>query len=382
MQLTLFDESPEILDNISGSKDTDNGLPDKKFPDQVEVNVNVNTKKIPKDDGPEIDFGDSQDTIPYTHDDRRYTEPGAEAERQVLDHYNFPEVNAQLKSTLTQLAQIRRIVENNRLGLVGLESFLSPVVNGFAGILNVIGHVVNLGKTGLFHGFRDFKRSELMDYTDSNFATMQRLYMAKYVDCMDLMCDRPEGLITTYAKALDAIFAFLDELDLAAKSKQMLEAGNLLLDSVRSQNSTFTTTVSDVYREYGNLSKINSLYSKVETCFSSSRNEAGQVPYRKLYNSQREFTDVVKSLLGKGNTHLRSVAGVFSRLEELEEVITELANTVNEVNLSRSQLDVLSKIARAWAEQFDKFAVVVNDIYRIDHNVTLNVQDLRKHLNM
>jgi hypothetical protein len=69
-------------------------------------------------------------------------------------------------------------------------------------------------------------------------------------------------------------------------------------------------------------------------------------------------------------------------MEETEEIVGEIAKLVDVKHIDHKQLDQLSKIARVWAYNFDKFGTVINDIYRIDHNVTLNIKQFRKFLDI
>jgi hypothetical protein len=66
-------------------------------------------------------------------------------------------------------------------------------------------------------------------------------------------------------------------------------------------------------------------------------------------------------------------------MEEIEETVKEIAENIDGKDLTRQQLDMLSKIARAWGTHFDRFATVINDVYRIDHNVTLDIVQIRKY---
>ena len=65
-------------------------------------------------------------------------------------------------------------------------------------------------------------------------------------------------------------------------------------------------------------------------------------------------------------------------MTEIEETVKEIADIVSTKDISRQQLDMLSKLARTWAVHFDRFATVINDVYRIDHNVTLDIVQIRK----
>lgn len=382
MYSTLFDEVPEIMDQLPPPRTENTDDPnqtDPKFPHQHEVNVNVNMGDEVDNTPPGPDFGDSLDTVPINNERREHTETNTQPERDIIDHTNIQPVQEKLRELKSSLAYISRTIENDRRGLVGQESLGGFLANGFTGVLNVLGHIVNLGVTGIFHGWRDFKRSELMDYTDSNFATMQRIYHVQFMEVADVECEIPQGMNKTYLATLTAELNFLHELDLLGRSDQMLKAADKILDSVKAQNSTFISAVKDTYREFANVSRINSLYGECEKCFTKGKVIASK-PYREVYKSPEEFTTVVKTLLKDGNTQLRAVATIFSRLEEIQEIVTELSHLVREEQINRTQLDTLSKIARTWAEMFDKYAVVINDIYRIDHNVTLNVQNIRAHL--
>lgn len=404
MHFKMFDEHPEVADQIPAPHKED-VTPDreaekekKTFPNDVVINCNVNTKPEDDENKPPVEVNpenSSSDTVNIEnntgehwsepHSDR--TEDSAAAMEdfhisidEPVNHENYLAFSGDVKHILSSVAYAERLVRNDRRGIVGTEGIGGMMVNGLAGIVNIFGHIAYLAKTALFDGWRDFKRSELKAWSDSNIVTLHRLYNADYVRCSKCRTYLPQDMKSRYFITQKALFECLNTMDMLGRSQKMLKAAEKILQSSRAVNSTFTGAVKDVYREFANMNQVNFAFQATEKCFQKGAKD--EVTFDQAFDNMGEFKTVVSGAIDEGNSHLQAVASVFSRMKEVEEIVTELSTNVQNAKVSRSDLDTLAKIARTWAELFDKYAVVVNDVYRIDHNLTLNVVDLRKHLQM
>ena len=71
---------------------------------------------------------------------------------------------------------------------------------------------------------------------------------------------------------------------------------------------------------------------------------------------------------------------VNDRLKHLEQTIEYIGESENINDMSRSSVDSLAKIVRSWAFLFEKYSIIINDLYRVNHNLVYNLEDLRKNL--
>ena len=391
---TFFDDAPDIAHSIPEPLKEDGAVNPKapniinKPPRDVHVNVNINTKKDGSNE-PEVhnEVVGGTDTIKTSDGSiREWTEPTSNNTPDIKDElftrFNYGKHNYYRNQLLGVLYPINRMVYNEYHRLASVESLASIATNGVFGIANIFGHILNLFRTGLFEGFKDFKRSELREYVQSNAATMLRFNSRDYsASCLTLTIDVPQGMTSPYSKTIESLFGFLDELNLDNVSKMILNTADDILTSLRSQNGKFNSIINDVYREYSNDLHIKMKYSETERHMTTTKKD--KMTMKEAYpGGFEELKSVIDALVTTGNSHLQSVAAIHSRMEETEEIVGEIAKLVDVKHIDHKQLDQLSKIARVWAYNFDKFGTVINDIYRIDHNVTLNIKQFRKFLDI
>jgi len=390
----MFDDVPDTSHSIPEPlKETGNDTYPKapnplnnKPPRDIRVNVNVNTKGD-VDNKPivhnDVDAG-SDTTRVSDSSVREWTEPTSndspDIRQEMFSHFNYGKYNDYRQQLLASCYAPNRFVYNELHQIPCAEGFMSNVTNGLYGLGNIVGHILNLFRTGLFDGWRDFKRSELRAYVQSNEFTMLRFNSPNYSSaCMSLELEVPEGMVSSYDTTLNALFAFLDELNLNEVSKNVLETADTILVSLRAQNGKFNDIVRDVYSDYSNNAAVENKFRDTERHMTTKR--VDKMKFKEAYpGGFRELKDVVEKVITTGNSHLQSVASIHSRMEETEELMGAIAKLVDVKSIGRQQLDQLSKIARVWAYNFDKFATIINDVYRIDHNITGNIMQCRKFL--
>ena len=275
------------------------------------------------------------------------------------------------------LAPLHLAYRNYRSGVLGVEGFTDTVKYALTGIVNVFGHIGNLFATGILHGWRDFKRGELTDYSDSNRLTMTRLYDISNYERVRLMrVEHPKGMHGTYKDALKIITDCLTELDMSKKSSMMVSKLDAIRADVKKKNTNFSSYVQSMNQSF-KPKYINDLFAKECKVFTTDRKDSDT--FNKLFSSMKDFEEICKGTMDL-DSELRAVAGVHSRLQDMENIALKIV-PMSEY-LTAAQAEDIYKVVRTCAEIFDIYGTVVNDLQRVNHNLRILVEDLRDKLDM
>jgi len=271
-------------------------------------------------------------------------------------------------------------IDPNDYFFAGQESIGGFIKNTFSSIINTLGHILNLFKTALFDGWRDFKRSELREYCDSNVMSVHRIRNIDPGVLDGLMLDIPNGMKGSYKEAFTSLTNCLKEMDMTTRSKTLLKSAERVLDSIRDGNSAFASAVNAANKDYADQRNIERLFDETEHYFTTNTS-LNKIQFEKCYVTVPELSDDIDMVLD-AESELQAVASVHDRLQDLEDTVNTISNHPNVGDMSRPAIDNLSKIVRAWAFLFEKYSIVMNDVYRVNHNVMLNLQDIRKAAGM
>ena len=264
-----------------------------------------------------------------------------------------------------------------RRNVPGQEGLLDIIKNILTGIVNIFGHFLNLFKTGILYGLRNFKRGELKDYSDSNRFTMTRLYAeSNYLSLISFEIDIPQGMKGTYKNALDSIDSFLNNLGMLERVKRMKEISENILTTVKKANPSFSAHIYRGLQEF-NSANLFTEFNKIGKVFTNSRN--ARAIYGDCFAHAAEYEAACKQCMD-GDAYLRGVGSIHSYLEDVNDNFTSLLNYAS--GLRPNELKDLSKIVRYFAETFDMYATVIQDRVRIDHNLTEVTKRVRKRLHM
>ena len=275
------------------------------------------------------------------------------------------------------LAPLQLAYKNYRSGVLGVEGFTDTVKYALTGVVNIFGHIGNLFATGILYGWRDFKRGELTDYSDSNRLTMTRLYAIDNYERVRLMrVEHPKGMHGTYKDALKVITDCINELDMSKKSSMMVSKLDAIRADVKKKNTNFSSYVQALNQSF-KPKYINDLFAKECKVFTTDRKDSDT--FSKLFSSMKDFEDVCKGTMDL-DSELRSVAGVHSRLQDMENIALKIV-PMSEY-LTAAQAEDIYKVVRTCAEIFDIYGTVINDLQRVNHNLRILVEDLRNKLDM
>lgn len=345
--LQVMGDNPEIpLEPVSADSPTPVDADRKPINDST-VDITIDVSK----DSPAI-------SRPDYVEDQEYVSPET-IETQMLRVYN-------------RLDYIEFILKvQSGLGMEGLTDTLKRALFG---IVNIIGHVVNLFTTGLFYGWRDFKRSELQEYCDSNVLTVSSLMSEKNFGLYrTLQVECPRGMQGMYRPAVTALLKYLNDLDMGARSKEICAMIDDLVDDVRRNNLQTNTYVR---KTHGSL-----LPKSLETDYAAlgkkyfTSGSRDKDTFEKLFDSVSDVKNIVDDVKD-ADSHLREVATVHDRLMTINSAVNDMiTNHVDKIKTA--QVNDLVNIIRAIAFSFDRYSVVVNDLTRIGHNLVIDIRRMR-----
>jgi len=389
------DEQPSIADQIpeprkeQGGDNTNPVAPRPEIKEKhVDVNININGKNVVNEPDVHASEGTSSDTVTVPNNSApEWTESNSDATdlsrealesfTEVVDRNNYQTLNCILSQDLDRLSGNFTYARNSKFLLVGNESFGEFISTAIDNIHAVVSHVTALFKTALFDGWRDFKRSELNFFCDSSEFRVNRLYRLPYETLANVRIPIPQGMSSVYPKTIKDSFDCLDTMNMEEKSKNILAAADGVLTNLRSDNVTFSAVVDDLRSDFLNRNDTDAVFNTTSSNFGGGSRD-DECLFQQQFKTVKEFQESVESVADKGNRYLQGVSAIHSRLEETEEIIDEICDVIKrrdtDANISRSQLDILSKAARAWAVLFDHYSVVINDVSRLDHNLTLDLK--------
>lgn len=259
----------------------------------------------------------------------------------------------------------------------GNEGFTNFIKNFFSGILNTIAGMVYLFKTALFDGWRDFKRSELTEYCQSHAMSIRRVVRNDEGIYNHLDMEHPEGMKGDYLTAIDSLVAVFNTLNITAATKRMKEIAKQMYRGTVGNGGDFANIVETSNREFDKIEHdVNRVFDKSSAVFTEKRNDSAK--FTALYGSNRGMENIIDRLM-KLDDVMQSVAGVESDLEDIESTVKDIVEYFKvspEGYITKKTLDTFSKLVRHWGFLFEKFSISVNDLYRVNHNVCVNLRFL------
>lgn len=305
-------------------------------------------------------------------------EDGAKIIPPQVDENAPQQLHAQITELLAYVDYCELCLSNYRHGRIGQEGFTDGVKRAITGIANIFGHLVELFASRVLYAFRDFKRSELMAYIDSNKFTWLRLKSCEFSEYSEVSVPVPTGMEGTYNQALTLLEEFLNFLDFRTVTKQMRTASERLLKDMRRSPDTLAASITTLEKTYL-PQNIKSKFDAMGKVFTNVK-KFDEKLMREVFADSAEFIDVVNRCQDD-SVFFREVAGIHSNLTDISKNIEVFNSMVND-NVDPKMIDQLVVIIRTWAEAFDMYATTINDLQRVDHNLMWVVKGVRKALKM
>lgn len=279
------------------------------------------------------------------------------------------------KRCMEYLDYCQRLVNNYYEGRIGQEGFLDGIKNAVAGIGNIFGHFLNLFYTQVVYGLRDFKRSELTAYIDSNKITWQRIKATDYYAYFKVTVPAPKGMVGKYRPALTALEDFLNKLQMRKATKQMVTSAGRITKEIQ-RGSGMSAMVAPLMQDFfpKDLRKNFDAMDRIFT--DGGPREDDKV--EDLFDNAEDFKYVINKCQDD-DSFFREVAGVHMDLQNVHYWIKKIAEM--EVKIDPTVMDRLISIVRSWAEVFDMYAITIDDLQRVNHNLMWVVKEVRQGLN-
>lgn len=278
---------------------------------------------------------------------------------------------------LTSLNTIDTIVNNRLSGVLSQEGFSSFLANSIVGIGNLVGHITNLLATTVLYGWRDFKRSELTEYSDSNRITMTRLYAANYYEITTLSVPVPQGMEGKYYPALLSLQNFFEITDMPRKAKFMYETIKNIRKDITVSKGHFESYVRDINRKF-NTKNIYTAFEKTSSFFTTSKNMDNK-QFKAVFDNMQEYEYTIKTCMSM-DTELRQVSSVHSHMKDTESEINIIID--NKDKLDAEQVKGMADTIRMMAEIVDVYGTCLNDTRRMSNNLLWVTKRLRERLGM
>lgn len=292
------------------------------------------------------------------------------------DKRRVEELRRKRNLILTKITTIDRITYNYATGVLSQEGFTDAITNAGTGILNIVGHMTNLLATAILYGLREFKRSELTEYSDSNRATMSRLYSADYRRMTGLTVPVPQGMVGQYAPAMKVLVDFFKTSDMLKKSKIMYNTIKDIRSDIYKNRTNFESYVRDAHRTF-NTTDTYKAFTDTTRIFTT-RNDSDNKEFCKMFNDMGEYEYCCKTGMDM-DSELRQVASVYSYMRDSEREVDLIIKKADK--LDESQVKGIAQVVRSVAEITDMYGTCANDLRRMTNNLLWVTKRMRSHLN-
>ena len=259
-------------------------------------------------------------------------------------------------------------------GKVAMEGLIPWIKNVFTAILNSLGRIINLFKTAAFAGWRSFKRSELTEYVDSNMATCGRIFKLNTKDIASISLDIPKGMKGNYENALTAIERTIGETCMLHRAARMYARICVIHQDVISEESEFNSLLSPSNKEATNVRNIEDAIAKENAVFTNSKKSFDT--FANLYGDTASLKSIVERTI-KFDKEFQQVASIEDYLSEIESEVAAISDHPNVKNLSKENLNRLADMIKDIGYAFEMYSVAMSDLFRVNHNITLNLMTLR-----
>lgn len=285
------------------------------------------------------------------------------------------------KTLLHKLDVLSESANKMYIGNEGLQSFSAKAVQV---ISNTLVSIALINKTNITSLLSGFSRSEMRQYVDANYITLQNVMNGDILKYKDAELDIPDGMVKAYEDSVEWLEDIYEELDLRifidTVTRDVNALYNTLLSATDKKEFEATLDISDITTYYTGLDKEISSISKSQIkYFKATKGDSIKRKFSTCYSSTKEIGEVVDELLDMEST--------YPLLKELSEAIPKVADTMKKTvgllgklsyELPKQTLDNFTAVARTIAIMTELYGELLNTQMRLEHNVVLNIEQLNK----
>lgn len=237
---------------------------------------------------------------------------------------------------------------------------LARITDGFI-------RIVNTFKTSLKGIWREFKRSELKAYHDSNMIAINRFLRAGIFDA-NIQVPIPSGMKVTYLQAIMTLADLYKTLD--------IEETMSLLKDYFSHNGQDGTLVSPTHttQQIDRLTK-DHVEKTLRTVFTADRTE--EVSLHRVIPTFAELVVIDRRVL-EYDAIFQRVERICSDLDGIETTIDALVTRYESLagTVDKNDVDGLYRLVRTASVQLDMYGVLLAEMQRVEHNFVIILRRL------
>ena len=142
--------------------------------------------------------------------------------------------------------------------------------------------------------------------------------------------------------------------------------------------NTFNAIIDSANRDFANTKNVDIAFNKTEQAFTTS--SSAKATFRELYGTMEGLADTIDTMK-EMEKDFQDVSLVAARLESIESTVAGFIDHPNIAKLSKENLTTLGDIIKSMGFVFEKYSILMNDLFRINHNIALNLKQMAKFKN-
>lgn len=224
-------------------------------------------------------------------------------------------------------------------------------------------------RTNLFAFYKDFKRSEIREYSEGHMLKIRKIEAVPFNTYMDMEIPMPSEMTGRYMASIEAVENLYNALDIV----NTINVFNSVMLQVRKgvvrDDANYGVDVAQLahFNEI-KMKKVNEAVAAHNANFAGEKTGDNKRLFKEGYASMQEFRAVRQKLISMEH-HLQEVAGVLGTMQESNKTLAQVANTLDKTK--DVQVDFMKQLVvsvRNMASMVDIFGTACNAQMAIEHN--------------
>ncbi len=260
----------------------------------------------------------------------------------------------------------------------GLASFLSQKLITIA---DIVAGLVLVNKTNGLNMLVGFKRTELRQYSDKNFATMKRINNTPITITGKVELAKPDGMSAKFQDGIAWLNEAYKELPVEQIGKQVLNNMTEIYECIKSSDTQeefdSKVRIEQYERAYTGLSKLieklQKKHSKMFVKDISKITDSAKQSFTDCYVSMKDFKSTTDALLTLEQSFIK-LGSAAELPNKISDVVGKIESHLKraEFEINKKFLDSLIELVRTGAKTFEMFSTMMHTQMVLEHNHVLN----------
>lgn len=224
-------------------------------------------------------------------------------------------------------------------------------------------------KTNLFSFYKDFKRSEIREYSEGHMLKIRQIEAVPFNTYMDTEIPMPSEMTGRYMSAVEAVENLYTALDIVNAINTFNGVMLQVRKGVVRDEPNYGVDVAQLaqFNEF-KMKKVNEAVAAHNANFAGEKTGANTRLFKEGYASMQEFRAVRQKLIAMEH-HLQEVKEVLVIMENSNKTLAQVANTLDKTK--DVQVDFMKQLVvavRNMASMVDIFGTACNAQMALEHN--------------